>query len=103
MQHGVLFTEMAEAYRPMRTGLPVFPRSLRDAGYYVACAGKWHAGTEGGPLDHGFDEYISESGYARWREAQGLPPLPRRNGFFGETDPAISAGQSRLAGPPVRP
>jgi len=97
VQHGVLFTEMAEAYRPMRTGLPVFPRGLRDAGYYVACAGKWHAGTEGGPLEHGFDEYIPESGYARWREAQGLPPLPRRNGFFGETDPAISAGQSRLA------
>jgi arylsulfatase A-like enzyme len=97
VQHGVLFTEMAEAYRPMRPGLPAFPRVLAEKGYYIACAGKWHAGTEGGPLDYGFEDYIPESGYARWREAQGLPPPPRRNGFFGETDPAVTAGQSRLA------
>ncbi|MBV9849522.1 MAG: sulfatase-like hydrolase/transferase, partial [Armatimonadetes bacterium] len=35
--------------------------------------------------------------YASWRAEQGLPPRPRTNGYFGETDAAIDAAQSRLA------
>ena len=97
IQHGLLFTEIAEAYRPMRPNLPTFSALLNEAGYYLGYVGKWHVDEVLTPLDYGFHDYVPEQEYTLWRNEQGLPPPPGQNGWLGETDQGITPGQSRLA------
>jgi arylsulfatase A-like enzyme len=97
IQHRLLFNEGIEAFSPLRPGLSTFTRQLAEQGYYLGCSGKWHAGADDGPHAYGFVDYVAENGYRQWRAEQGLPPVPGRNGFFGETDPTITPEQSRLA------
>ncbi len=97
VQHGLLFTEIAEAYRPMLPHQPTFTALLHEAGYYLGYVGKWHVDEEATPLDFGFDDYIPEDAYTRWRARAQLPPRIYRNGWFGETDVAVTPDQSRLA------
>ncbi|MBN1669746.1 MAG: sulfatase-like hydrolase/transferase [Kiritimatiellae bacterium] len=96
-RHGCLSIPGAEIYRPADGGLPLFSRVLRDAGYRLGYVGKVHAELDGSPLDWGFHEFVGLHEYGPWRAAQGLPPLPRVNGWFGETDPHIGADRSRIA------
>jgi arylsulfatase A-like enzyme len=86
-----------EAPRPLRRDLPTWPQRLRDAGHWLGYVGKWHVDKERGPTEFGFHEYVPEWHYGRWREAQGLPPVPRENGWMGEADPHIAPEQHRLA------
>jgi arylsulfatase A-like enzyme len=86
-----------EAPRPAREGLRTWSESLRDAGYRLGYVGKWGVSAHKSPLDVGFAEYVPEKAYDGWRAAQGLPPVPRTNGFFGETDPYAAPDQSRPA------
>lgn len=97
VQHGLLFTEIAEAYRPMKRDRPTFSQLLRDAGYYLGYVGKWHVDEVATPLDFGFHDYIPEAAYTEWRAGQGLRPCAHHNGWFGEADPAIGPEQSRIA------
>jgi arylsulfatase A-like enzyme len=53
-------------------------------------------GTPSSPEHFGFDTYISDKGYLAWRREQGLPPLPTRNGWFGEVDSGVTPHQSAL-------
>ena len=48
------------------------------------------------PEDYGFQEYIPQEPYVEWRAAEGLPPKPGENGWFGEPDPHVTAEQTRL-------
>jgi arylsulfatase A-like enzyme len=70
---------------------------LRNAGYFLGYVGKWGVDPKNDPTHYGFHTYIAEQGYASWRQEQGLGPRPQRNRWFGETDPEITPGQSRLA------
>ncbi len=87
----------SEAPRPPRPGLPSFSRALRDAGYFLGYVGKWHVHQHKDAHSYGFHEYVPEWEYGRWRAERGLPPMPRKNGWFGERDPYIGPDESRLA------
>jgi arylsulfatase A-like enzyme len=86
-----------EAPRPMRQDAPLFSEQLRDAGYRTGYVGRWHVDAERSPREYGFDDYVPEEEYADWRERQGIPDRPRENGWFGEPDPHIDPGESRVA------
>lgn len=96
-QHLAIANRGTEAPRPAADGLPVFSERLRDAGYYLGYVGTWDIHPEKSPIDYGFQDFVAEKAYFPWRDAQGLPPRPSRNGFFGECDPNITPEQSRLA------
>ncbi len=95
--HGFLANAETELAPPPTIRLPTFTALLHDAGYFVAHVGKWHVHPRLGPTAFGCDLFVPERGYHAWRAAQGLPPKPFTNGFFGETDPAITPEQSSLA------
>lgn len=86
-----------EAFQTADRSLPVLTQLLADTGYRVGHVGKFHAEVAGGPTDHGAEEYVPSGRYKQWREAQGLPPQPRSEGWFGEVDPHVTPGQSPLA------
>ena len=88
-----------EAPRPPPETLPTFSALLRDRGWNLGYVGKWHVHPEKNAQDplYGFHEYVPEGQYTTWRQTRGLIPRPRRNRWFGESDPGISPQQSRLA------
>lgn len=47
--------------------------ALKSAGYKLGYVGKWHVSDELGPLEFGFDDYVSLGDYFDWRSAQELP------------------------------
>jgi arylsulfatase A-like enzyme len=96
-RHGLIANADTEVHPPAFPQLPTVSQLLHDAGYWVGHVGKWHVHPKYPPTAFGCDLYIPEQGYRTWRAAQGLPPKPHRNGFFGETDPAITPEQSSLA------
>jgi arylsulfatase A-like enzyme len=96
-QHLAICNYDTEAPRGARPELLSYSELLKDAGYSLGYIGKWHTNAFRPPSSFGFDHSIDESEYFRWREAQGLPPRPAKNGWFGETDPFITGSQSRLA------
>lgn len=85
-----------EAPRPFRQDLPTFSQVLNQAGYRLGFVGKWQIHRQKPPTDFGFHDYIDDSGYTAWRAELGLPPQPHTNRWFGEIDPWIQPGQSRL-------
>lgn len=95
--HGFLANADTELRPPAAIEGPVLPALLREAGYFVGHVGKWHIHPRISPVALGCNTYISERDYTTWRAAQGLPPKPFTNGFFGETDPSITPEQSALA------
>jgi len=96
-QHLAITNHDTEAPRPARDGLTAYSALLHAAGYRMGYVGKWGVHPDKGPTDYGFRDHIPGSDYDPWRAAQGLPPPPHVNGFFGETDPGIAPEQSRLA------
>ena len=96
-QHLAIANSDTEAPRPAREGLTAWSDLLAGAGYGMGYVGKWGLNPQKGPAAHGFGDYVPEHDYAAWRVGQALRPAPRTQGFFGETDTTIAAGQSRLA------
>lgn len=86
-----------EAPRPARENLPTHSRLLHDAGYWLGYVGKWHVHQRKTPPAFGFNEYVPEGDYWKWRAAKGLKPRPRTNTWFGEPDPHIGPQESKLA------
>ena len=66
--------------RDMVPDVVTYSQRLKDAGYRLGFAGKWHASYRRTPLDFGFDEIAWPSGYAKETLAgapvQPPPPLP---------------------------
>jgi len=96
-EHQAIANFDTEAPRPFSQDLPTFSQLLRDAGWWLGYVGKWHVHREKDARDYGFNAYTPLSAYNAWRKAQGLPPRPRTNRWFGEIDPHITPEQSRLA------
>lgn len=96
-QHGYITNARTEAFHPGLVGRPTFSQALKQAGYYLGYVGKWGVDETRDPTGFGFEDYVPEKNYNAWRQQQGLPPMPRKNGWFGETDEAIHPDQSRLA------
>jgi len=95
--HGCITNFDAEIFQPVPPDMPTFSRMLRDAGYWLGYVGKWHVDPKRKPEDFGFHEYVSDGRYGAWRRGQGLPPLPRDKGWFGQPDPHVRPEQSRMA------
>ncbi|MEZ4868386.1 MAG: sulfatase-like hydrolase/transferase [Caldilineaceae bacterium] len=97
MQHGVITNYDAEAGRSLPLETPTVSQRLHEAGYFLGYVGKWGVDPRHTPLDFGFHVYHPESNYTKHRAAQGLPPQPATNRWFGECDPYITPQQSQLA------
>jgi len=109
-RHGVICNENLEPTAALRPGLPTWSEvlagrvgaeGLRPGAegfrpYYLGYVGKWQVDQERDPTQFGFHDYVPNSAYRAWRQAQGLPPVPRTNGYWGEPDGAITPEQSRL-------
>ncbi len=95
-EHLAIANPDTEAPRSAREGLPTFSERLRECGYHLAHVGKSQVHPTRTPLDYSFHEHVSDREYGPWRAAQGLPPRPHKNGFFGEVDPGIAPDESRL-------
>jgi arylsulfatase A-like enzyme len=96
-QHGCLANKGTEGYRPMNPQLQTFSQVLKEGGYWLGYVGKWDVGTPLSPEHFGFDTYVPDKGYLAWRRAERLPPLPTRNGWFGEVDSGVTPQQTALA------
>lgn len=96
VQHGCLANDPVEGYRPAPGDTPTFTRQLKAAGYRLGCVGKWGIGIDASPAALGFDAYVPASAYRTWRQAQGLPPPPRTNTWFGEPDTGVTPEQSAV-------
>ncbi len=95
-RHGVIANWGTEAPFPDTSRLPSFTWALRDGGYRLAHVGKWQVHPQKSAADYGFDLAISDREYDRWRAAQGLPPQPHSNHWFGQVDPGVSPAQTRI-------
>jgi arylsulfatase A-like enzyme len=96
-RHGAIANWGTEATFPTRQALPTYTQALHDGGYRLAHVGKWHVHPERGPETYGYDQDVPAGDYAAWRAARGLPPRPRRGGWFGEPDPQAGPEDTRLA------
>jgi len=61
-------------------------KDLQEMGYRSAWIGKWHESQHHSPADFGFDTFIAESDYRRFREAE-FPGVRRAHSWLGGTDP----------------
>jgi len=95
-RHQCLMNDGLGIPHPDTRGLPSFSRQLADAGYWLGHVGKWQVSAGQPPAAFGFHESNPGGSYGAWRKASGLPPVPHRNGWFGESDPGIAPEQSRL-------
>jgi arylsulfatase A-like enzyme len=86
-----------EWFASARADLPVLTTLLAGAGYDIGWVGKFHSEVAGGPEQHGVRRFVSAAGYGKWREGRGIAPQARGNGWFGEWDEGITAGEHTLA------
>lgn len=93
---GVVANWDTEVPRELPTATPTWSGVLADADVRCEYIGRWHVNRSSNPCDFGFHYYYSDGGYAAWRAEQGIAPVPKENGFFGETDPHITPEQSKL-------
>ncbi|HET7559002.1 MAG TPA: sulfatase-like hydrolase/transferase [Limnochordia bacterium] len=94
--HLTVVNHNTEAPHAVTPDAPTFSRLLHDAGYTADYVGKWDVHPQLDPTHFGFDTYVPEAEYAKWRAAKGLPGAPK-HGWFGGVDPGITPEQSRLA------
>lgn len=101
-----------EVPRVHKEGLPTFSEQLKANGYFLGYLGKWHMEHDGKmqPKDAGFDMYIPEGAYGRWRQEKGIPRSELRETGWdisltpekfdwlirGGTDEYITPEQSKL-------
>lgn len=64
-----------------------WPGQLKSMGYRMAYLGKWHVSPKETPLDFGYERYVDQQEYVKYREAAYGPVAPA-NGWFGEVDQA---------------
>lgn len=95
-RHQCLMNDGLGVPHPDTRSLPSFSRQLAGAGYWLGHVGKWQLSGGHPPAAFGFHESNPGGSYRAWRQAAGLPPVPHRNGWFGEADPGIAPEQSRL-------
>jgi len=96
-EHGCIANADTEAPGEAAEDLPSFSIQLRRDGYYLGYVGKWHVSNTREPDAYGFCDFPPAGSYDAWRDAQGCPPRPRTNGWFGEVNPHIRPEQSYLA------
>jgi len=96
--HGSFCIPTAELDRAARRELPLLTELLAQAGYRNSWTGKYHGELENSPksAEH-IHDYTPLWDYHRWREDQGLPPLKKPHGLFGDVDADCPADKSCLA------
>jgi arylsulfatase A-like enzyme len=75
-------------HRGLNPGVVTFSEGLREAGYALAWAGKWHVTAEENPSDRGWEELLVTAGrgdshhspIAQWQRQPLDPPGPRQRG-----------------------
>lgn len=88
---------------PVRTQLEpeadILSGGLRQMGYRLGYAGKWHVHADKDPTAYGFERYVSLGDYAAYRRELGVPFPPESNNYNAPTsgvDP-IAVEHSRPA------
>lgn len=96
-QHGVIHNFDGECFKPLDPQGASVPRVVTNAGYHSHHVGRWHVSKNHTPHDFGFQEYIPDWRYGKWRQHHGIPAAPRDHGSFGDADIHITPDQSSLA------
>ncbi len=96
VQHGVIHNFDGEVFHPLDPAQPTSASVLADAGYHTVHIGHWHVHPRFRPMQYGFHEEVAEWRYQKWRQAQGILPVSRDQGWKGQTDNHITPDQSRL-------
>ncbi len=96
MQHGVLNNWDSESPVFLDPQRPTWARTLGDYGQSTDYIGRWHVRPDLGATDFGFTTDLPDWKYGKWREAEGLPPVPKQAGLFGDVDPHITPEQSKV-------
>ncbi len=94
----------SEAGREHIEGLPTYATQLREEGYWLGFADKWHVHKNKMPdhSDYGFNKVAPTWEYRQWRKEQGLNPLPnpKTKGllpfYYGGLDEDAKPDQTRL-------
>lgn len=73
---------------------PTWPAALAAAGYQMAYVGKWHVSPRYTPRDFGYQTYIGEEDYHRWRAAHYPQAAGAPEDLFGGEDPLPLAASS---------
>ncbi|MGF1447860.1 MAG: sulfatase-like hydrolase/transferase [Opitutales bacterium] len=97
MQHGVLNNWDSESPVFLDPQLPTWARTLGEHGQTTDYIGRWHVRPDKDARDFGFTTDLPDWHYNQWREQQGIAPVPKEGGFFGEADPHITPEQSKVA------
>ncbi|MGF1484345.1 MAG: sulfatase-like hydrolase/transferase [Opitutales bacterium] len=97
MQHGVLNNWDSESPVFLDPQRPTWARTLGNYGQSTDYIGRWHVRPDLGATDFGFTTDLPDWKYGKWREAEGIPPVPKANGLWGEVDPHITPAQSKVA------
>jgi arylsulfatase A-like enzyme len=89
---------------PVRTELQpeqdVLVKSLKQQGYRLGYAGKWHVNSTHDPTAFGFERYTSLNDYDAYRQAIGIPLAPETHNYIVPTsgvDATITPEQSQPA------
>ena len=69
---------------------------MQAAGYATGYLGKWHVHPELEATEYGFERYLPEWHYGRWRKEQGIPTHIGEHQWFGGVDEHATPEQSRL-------
>ena len=88
--HGVMInTHIAPAWcRGLSTDIPTFSERLKNAGYVLDYAGKWHVHQDLGPEEFGFDRHRQRRGAAGYvTGTETTIDFPRRNFPIAGTNP----------------
>ncbi|NBB78042.1 MAG: sulfatase-like hydrolase/transferase [Verrucomicrobia bacterium] len=98
--HGSFCIPSSELNRAARPELPRLTDLLAEKGYRNAWTGKFHGETEHPPgPGTGVEEYASLwNGYHDFRKAQGLKPVPKPNGLFGNVDVSEATTETNALG-----
>jgi arylsulfatase A-like enzyme len=96
-QHGTICNFDGECFKALDTQATVFPRILSENGVTLDFFGRWHVNNRAEPTDYGFDTFLSDGEYYKWREVKGIAPQPSHNKWFGNPDPYIKPEESKLS------
>jgi hypothetical protein len=94
---GILPSERSEAYRERYSQLPCLTRVMKDAGYYVAWAGKWHHSTITRGYVHELADKLGIDTYMEW--ASSAVPFEKITGR--KWTPDATWELSALKGEPI--
>lgn len=84
--HGVIHNFDGETFKPLDPQRSMHPRTVANAGYSTIHYGRWHVDPQKAGQAFGFDEFMSDWRYIKYRRRMGYADLPSDQGYWGQVD-----------------